>query len=366
MVAVKLTREVLSQLLLNLGRVAPFHGERLYREESYAPRYEFGEGDYLIMDIDPSTDDFKVDKDGIPLVRTVYGISFESTHNLVPLGSRHNPIKRDLLVQALLPIMQTRQADPAHLYQKVAPTLVLYPNADELTPEGIPSLHKPDMQYHVATDMQTLLQTKSGQTFQEAMVKTHGKALLMNFCTPFLEVYPKDKLHCAQIYNMEELEKNVVPETSVADLAAYIKEQLQLANPLTPYVALDANRVAEAMGVYRNATGRYGTPWRLAYNKTDAVAVGIKLSRQDLTTLLQGLGRTQPFHGERLYREESFDPRYEFGEGDYLLMDIDPSTQTFKLDKAKLPLLRTVNETAFECTYNTVLSRSQTGKRGAD
>ena len=47
-------------------------------------------------------------------------------------------------------------------------------------------------------------------------------------------------------------------------------------------------------------------------------------------------------------------------------MDIDPSTQTFKLDKAKLPLLRTVNETAFECTYNTVLSRSQTGKRGAD
>ena len=109
----------------------------------------------------------------------------------------------------------------------------------------------------------------------------------MNFCTPFLEVYPKDKLHCAQIYNMEELEKNVVPETSVADLAAYIKEQLQLANPLTPYVALDANRVAEAMGVYRNATGRYGTPWRLAYNKTDAVAVGIKLSRQDLTTLLQ-------------------------------------------------------------------------------
>ena len=79
------------------------------------------------------------------------------------------------------------------------------------------------MNYQVVSDLQTMLQTKSGQTFAEAMMKAQGKALLINFCTPFLEAYPKDKKHCAMIYDMARLDAAVVPESSIPDLAAYIQ-----------------------------------------------------------------------------------------------------------------------------------------------
>ena len=357
-VAVKLTRSGIEQLLLALGRVVPYGGEKLYREESYTPFFEFSEGDYVVIDIDPATNDVKFDKDSVPLVRTVNGVAFETTYNRALLGSRVNPIPRTHFVNALLPIMTALANDPTKRYLKVAPTLVLYPNVEEMDANGdpLPSTEG-GMQYQVATDLRTMLLTKSGQTFSEAMMKAHGKALLINFCTPFLEAYPKDKKHCAMIYDMTQLDSAVVPESSIPELAQYIASALTTANPLTPYTALDANRVAQSMMEYRKALGREGMPWRMALNKQTVTAVACKLGRAEINAFLIALGRTVPFNGERLYRAESYDSKYEFGEGDWLLMDVDPVTNNFKYDKDNNPLVRTVNETAFECTYNTVVSR---------
>ena len=174
------------------------------------------------------------------------------------------------------------------------------------------------------------------------------------------------------------------------------------ANPLTPYTALQADKVAKAMVDYRKALGRDGIPWRMAFNKTDITAVACQLGRAEISQVLTALGRTQPYNGEQLYRAETFDQHYAWNEGDYVLMDVryglgsthmaalsgsfahtriatrhpllaplalsetsspiplqvDPVTNGFKYDKTGLPLVRTVNGTAFECTYNCVLSRS--------
>jgi len=362
-IAKKMTRDDLSAMLLGLGRVAPYAGERLFRQESYTPAYEFGEGDYCIIDIDPKNLKYRLDKDGLPVVRTVNAAVFEATHAFVPLGEYYNPISRKLMVPNILPLMQSRKEtapgvpDLECRYIKVAPTLVLYPNAEELSADGTPG--GGGMNYQVADDLRIMLKVKTGQSFEEAMMKVHGKALLLNFCTPYLEVYPKDKKHCADIYNMEQVDADTVPEQSVPDLANYIRSRLQDAAPMVPYVALNAERVAQAMVEYRNGLGRGGLPWRMAFNKSDVTAVAFKLKREDLATLLTGLGRTAPWMGERLYREESFSPTYEFGEGDYILMDVDPQTNNFKLDKDGYPLVRTVNEGAFESTYNTVASRAR-------
>jgi len=359
LVGVKLTHELLAQFMTSLGRVMPYiAGEKLYREETYTPTYELGPDDWVVIDIDPDKNYFKTDADGVPLVRTITGAVFETTYNHAPLGSYVNTIPRKDFAEALLPIMQAKIADPASRYLKVAPTLVLYPPEEELDASGDPkSLMDRGMDYQMPNDMKTLLQTKSGQTFAEAMTKTYGKAILINFCTPFLEVYPKDKKHCAMIYDMAQVDRDVVPDSSLEELTEYIRKAVAVANPLTPYAGLDAARIATSMHEYRKALGRDAIKWRMALNKQDATAVAVKLRREEIARLFAKLGRTLPFNGERLYRAESFDPHYQWGEGDWLLMDIDPATQSFKLDKHNIPLVRTVNETAFECTYNTVLSR---------
>ena len=74
--------------------------------------------------------------DGIPIVRTINGEVFEATYRAAPIGTYVNSIPREMFVKALLPIMQAKAADPASRYLKVAPTLVLYPNADELDANG--------------------------------------------------------------------------------------------------------------------------------------------------------------------------------------------------------------------------------------
>ena len=113
------------------------------------------------------------------------------------------------------------------------------------------------------------------------------------------------------------------------------------------------------MKTYRRDLGRDGVPWRLAFNKSNVTAVAWKLGREEITQLLTALGRRLPYNGERLFREESYDKRYQWGEGDWVLMDIDPETGDIKYDKGNFPLVRTVNGTAFEYTYNTVLSRGR-------
>jgi len=370
--AVPLTAAVLSQLMLAIGRIAPIApGERLYRADPSTAIgvFEFGEGDYLIMDLD-SAGNFKLDGGVQPLVRTVHASVYEATYNrldTLPLGCKLNPIPRKPLADWMLPIMREKRHDARFQWIKVSPTLVLYPNVEELNADGTPATtDNSGMRYQVPGSLRTILQTKAGKTFEEAMTKVHGKALLMNFCTPFLEAYPKDCTDCAKIYDMEKLDANVVPESDVATLAQYLQSQLAAANPLTKHTAMEASRVAEAMVSYRKELGREGMPWRLAYNRNDATTVAVKLSAADISQLLTSLGRTQPFMGERLYRVETYDPHYEFGEGDYLIMDVDPKTGDFKLDEKAavssnssiIPLVRTVNETSFETTYTTVASRS--------
>ena len=46
-----------------VDRTAPYLGEPLYREESYSPTYKFGEGDWVLVDIDESGGT-RQDKDG--------------------------------------------------------------------------------------------------------------------------------------------------------------------------------------------------------------------------------------------------------------------------------------------------------------
>ena len=59
--------------------------DMMYREESYDPCSAFKFGDYAVMDIDPETRQPRKDKFGLPLVRTVDGITFECTYNRLTL-----------------------------------------------------------------------------------------------------------------------------------------------------------------------------------------------------------------------------------------------------------------------------------------
>ena len=57
--------------------------------------------------------------------------------------------------------------------------------------------------------------------------------------------------------------------------------------------------------------------------------------------------------GERLWREESYG-NYEFGAGDYVVVDLQDVGQLrhkIKKDKHGYSLVRTVDERAFESTY---------------
>ena len=60
--------------------------------------------------------------------------------------------------------------------------------------------------------------TKKGRTFEESLVRIHGKALLLNFCSPSLEVYPKDSKDCHAIYGsgLDGLAADVVPDAALA------------------------------------------------------------------------------------------------------------------------------------------------------
>jgi hypothetical protein len=269
-----------------------------------------------------------------------------------PVGTRENPISIVDFVKHVLPALQNWQQHPEMRFRKVVPTMVLFPNEDELNASGMPGTG--GMQYQVPDDLKTILQVAgTGQLFEEALLKCHGKALLLNLCSPSLEVYPKDKEHCEKIYDMAAVTANVVPEADEAALLNYLVQQCKVANPLR-MPTLQVPKVFAAMKAYRKKLGRDGTPWRLAYNRADITAVGIKAVHDDISRILQALGRDLtkfPYRGERLYRQETFSDRYEWGLGDYILMDIDPATNTFRHDKTGQPLVRTVNGDAFETTY---------------
>ena len=271
-----------------------------------------------------------------------------------PLGTRERPISRGEFVRTVLPQLAPLLDSASDRWRKVAPTLLLYPNPREeqhlcgqpphngldgaLSPVEVPGV------------VRTLLRTREGQTFEEALMQCQGKALLLNFCTPSLEVYPKDAKHCALVYDMDAVTSTVVPEESEAALLAFLSEHVRRASPLVPNTQMDVAQIFSAMHGYRQALGRSG-PWRLGVNKAETSVIARKLTRADVGTMLSMLLREVPYMGERVFREESYSPLYEFGIGDWVCLDVDPKTGGWRLDAHGYVLVRTINELSFESTY---------------
>ena len=288
-----------------------------------------------------------------------------------PLGTRANPISRPLFnAQVLYRVVnldpsgrvtgvKTPQAgEPPFFARKVAPTLVLFPPAGELTAELEPGMRGAE---GAADGVKTLLRTKSNHTFEEAFMSIYGKALLLNFCSPSMEVYPKDSKDCQAIYGPELRAANAVPlDALVSDvnLHAYLTQQLRRTGkePIE-VIDLDEARIRHMRKVmiwYKEQLKR-DEPWRMAWNKNDALVVAYKLTRENLADLLKLLG-SDLSPDARLHRGESYDPKYEFGVGDYVVIDLEPwvfstSSAALKYDKNREVLVRTVNGDAFEHTY---------------
>ena len=112
----------------------------------------------------------------------------------------------------------------------------------------------------------------------------------------------------------------------------------------------------EDMKYYKKRLKR--NEWRMARNKDNALVVACKLTKEAVGSLLRLLcSDLSP--DARLHREESYDPKYEFGVGDYVVIDLEPwefktLSYPLKRDKHGKVLVRTVNESAFEHTYGKV------------
>ena len=286
------------------------------------------------------------------------------------MGTRDNAITREAFAHLFGGRLLTRDADGcvasihgnAAYCHKVAPTLVLFPPAGETTDGGLPGMKGSDGS-ETPADVKTLLRTKTGRTFEEALMKTHGKALLLNFYSPSLEVYPKDKEHCWDIYDEAKTVATVIPDSALnvsipldsSTLRAALMPNLTSAKPpiagLPSHLKDDISVLHRAMVHYKIALGRK-EPWRLAWNKENARVIAYKLAGDDLAFMMKSLNLIYSA-GERLWREESYG-KYEFGVGDYVVIDLQEAGQLkhkIKLDGDGHPLVRTVNELAFDSTY---------------
>jgi len=266
------------------------------------------------------------------------------TNTMVMQGTRERPIPRDVFSNAILSRFNSNLGDShqpwstATLeYSKVVPTLVLFP-------DDCSSSIRVDV---VATQLRTVLKSKDGD-FEEALVSCQGKALVLNFCTSSLEAYPKSLPECRKIYDMHALEHTIVPSTKEGSIK-FLQDSLQQSCPLRPH-AVEWEQVLAAMTQYKQALGREA-PWRLAFNLPTTAVVAEKLSGEVLNVMLPAVGRTDPYRGERLYREETYTPAYEFGCGDFAVVDLDAPAGAPKLDKHGKAFARTVNRDAFEMTY---------------
>ena len=179
-------------------------------------------------------------------------------------------------------------------------------------------------------------------------------------------MYPKDKEHCWDIYDRDKTTAAVIPDNVLnpsmplnnAPLKAALMPHLTRAKPpiagIPSHLKDDLSALHRAMFHYKLALGRKD-PWRLAWNKENARVIAYKLTEDDLDSLVKKLDVSYSV-GERLWREESYG-NYEFGAGDYVVVDLQDIGQLkhkIKKDKHGFRLVRTVNELAFESTYATV------------
>ncbi len=284
-----------------------------------------------------------------------------------PLGSETNPIPRSAFNRVILEnfvelngwiVTKVKPESGVKGFAKVAPTLVLYPNAEDVTAGGQPGMHGADGS-ETPDHIKTMI-IKKGRTFEESLMRIHGKALLLNFCSPSVEVYPKDKADCHQIYDMAAVDANVVPEAALANevtLKAYLDGQLQhMLGHLKPLQLqgeppFNYTKILQTM-IYSRRDLKRDVPWRMAQNKIGKV-LARKLDRSVTAGLLQSLG-SDIDPDSTLHREESYDPKFKFSMGDYVVIDLEETAQGYSLkvdSTGQYALVRTVNEDAFEHTY---------------
>lgn len=248
------------------------------------------------------------------------------------IGTSTKPIPRNVLKSYFEPILKTRKTE----FKKVVPTLVLLPSSDIV-----------DTNDEIPQEIKTVLKTKKGETFEESIAKCSDKAVLLNFCTSSLEIYPKNLNDCQKIYNMNELEKNIVPNEYYS-AKSFLEKIVQNNNSINPY-NINFDEVLKVMSYYSHILKR--TTWYLAFNKSNCTVSAMKLNYTILKNMLMVHNSTF-ISGDELYYEETFNPAYRFCENDYILMDLENGQ--FKKDKFENTYVRIVNEQSFEMTYNLI------------
>ena len=295
-----------------------------------------------------------------------------------PLGGPNNPIPRsdfnDIVLEICVELDDTRkivkkvkEGSGMQLYTKVAPTLVLYPRSEELDDDGNP--RAPGMRGEddsgTSEALPTILKDKEGKAyFQEALPNLYGKALLLNFCSPSVELYPKDKKGCEDIYELGSVDHDHIPAAALHNDDAFRAEierhgKRMVAQPLKQ-PELKYTFIRSAMVHYQrvlkreNVGGCFGSSgWRMAWNKKGKV-LAVQLTSKDIYILLGRLRSDLQLAalGGLAYRMESWGG-VPFKAGDYLIIDLaeTPHGHALKFDKHNEAVVRTVNEESFEYTY---------------
>lgn len=251
------------------------------------------------------------------------------------IGTYTTPIPRDSLKSFFEPMLKNKKTE----YKKIVPTLVLFPTDTE----GINS----GFEHEIHQEIKTVIKTKKGETFQESIAKCHRKVVLLNFCTGSLEIYPKSLSDCEKIYDMHEVENNIIPN-EYFEAKKYLEDNIQNNNPINPY-HIDLEQVIKVMSYYSYLLLR--PIWRIAFNKSNCTVSAMKLDYIILNNMLS-LYDSKFTPGDKLYYEETFTPAYKFTENDYVLMDLE--NKVFKKDKYNNTYVRIVNGESFEMTYNFV------------
>ena len=283
------------------------------------------------------------------------------------IGSRESPIPRQDFTDFFLERMVGNPGDtvypkaPAKLYQKAAPALVLFPNASEKKrPRDADDFDATPVPKAVG---RVLLQTKSGSEFKQSVnSQIWGEPAIVNFCSPSVEIYSKSTADFMKLYEWKHAtDGEEVPMgclESNEQLEAFLAAQLKSIRP-TPItqtqldtLELNITEIRIAMKNYRDTLERTEHPWRVACSTTGRV-IACKLTEDLVKELLRKLGSSLANAGQPLYREESYDPHFKFGQTDYVVIDVEGTSSAFKLkcNKEGKPILRTINELAFEHTY---------------
>jgi hypothetical protein len=246
------------------------------------------------------------------------------------IGDLDHPIPRDVFRSVFLPDLLVGK----NHYYKCTPTLVLYPSDTDDPP---------------SSTVATVLKRKNGQTVEEVVRDSKGKAILLNFCTDSMEAYTKKMEGCAAIYDMEQVDSAIVPEEETV-LHRYVQD----AAPLRVNSSIDYAAVTHIMRDLKTTLGRTA-PWRIAFNKTDSVVTAFQLTSPVMESLFRTVGRSKTSTPEGVYyREESFTPTYAFAVDDWVLLDREAKTMVPKTDKEGVELVRTVHGPSFETTYRLV------------